>query len=95
MPSKRKAGVSRGGLQPIKRQTTSSNAWERYRPPRAKLAARKTQQGTTKDQQISLLEKQLADAQKTNQLLESMQVKNTEQPKKNKKKKRRKRRNKK
>ena len=63
---------------------------------RAKLAARKAQQEvSTKDQQISLLEKQLADAQKTNQLLESMQVKNTEQPKKNKKKKRRKRRNKK
>jgi len=62
---------------------------------RAKLSARKAQQVSTKDQQISLLEKQLADAQKTNQLLESMQVKNTEQPKKNKKKKRRKRRNKK
>jgi len=62
---------------------------------RAKLAARKTQQGTTKDQQISLLEKQLADAQKTNRLLESMQGENTEQSKKSKKKKRRKRRNKK
>ena len=62
---------------------------------RAKLAARKAQRENAKDRQISLLEEQLANAQKTNELLENMQGENAEQPKKTKKKKRRKRRNKK
>lgn len=61
---------------------------------RAKLAARNANT-TTKDQQISLLEKQLAEAQETNRVLESMHTTDSKPEKKSKKKKRRKRRNKK
>lgn len=61
---------------------------------RAKLAARNVK-NTTKDQQISLLEKQLADAQETNRMLESMHATDSNPKKKSKKKKRRRRRNKK
>ena len=61
---------------------------------RAKLAARNANT-TTKDQQITLLEKQLAEAQETNRVLESMHTTDSKPEKKSKKKKRRKRRNKK
>jgi len=58
---------------------------------RAKLAARKA----PKDDQIALLQKQLAKAKETNRLLETMQNSTTTEKKSKKKRKRRKRRNKK
>ena len=49
----------------------------------------------SRDQLITLLEKQLAEAQETNRVLESMHTTDSKPEKKSKKKKRRKRRNKK
>ena len=58
---------------------------------RAKLAARKE----PKDDQIALLQAQLAKAKETNRLLETMQNSTTTEKKSKRKRKRRKRRNKK